>query len=363
MRIKIVNQKQVVVIEKFGKFQKLGESGVNILRFGEKIVASVDLRTQIVKSEKKDLITLDSVILETDAVIYFKIVDVMKAVYNVQNYKQAMVLLVETAMRNEVAKMKMEEALSKKDELNASLAQSIDEATGEWGLKVERVEILDMKPTKKMAEAMEKERVAELEKKALLTEVQGQYDKEVKESQGKKQARVLNAEAEKDEAVQKAQAINTIAQAEANRITTIAQAKAEELRLMGTVEAENAQKMLTALKESGADDKVISLKYIEAMNTMAKGENKVFFPYNENIGLSQVGVLSEVSEPNKDKEDVTADAEHSEQVKEEIVEVKKPEPAKKVAAVEKTSELAKEVGGNVKDMMAKGIGVVKGLKK
>lgn len=363
MRFRIVNQNQLLVVEKFGKFNRLGESGINILKFGEKVVANIDLRTQIIETSENELITKDSVTLVTDAVIYFKIVDVMKAVYNVQDYKQAMVLLVGTTLRNEVAKMKMEEALSKKDELNANLALSIDEATSEWGLKVERVEIKDMKPSKKMTEAMEKERVAELEKKALLTEVQGRYDKEVKEAEGKKRSRVLNSEAEKEEAIQKADAIRTLAEVEVDRIKMLAEARAEELRLLGEIEASNAKLMLESLKEAGADEKVIRLKYIEAMLAMANGENKVFFPYNEDIGLSQVGVLSEMSEPTNKEVKETVPTVDNTVSEEKTVEDQVEEIVTTADTVASVNSTVKEAGANVKDMMAKGIGVVKGLKR
>lgn len=294
LRFKIVNQTQVLVIEKFGKFDRIGESGVNILKFGEKVVADIDKRTQILSPNSQEVITSDSVILEMNAVVYFKVIDVMKAAYSVQDYKMAMLLLVETSMRNEIAKMKMEEALSKKDQINANLAITLEESTSEWGLKVERVEIRELKPSKRMAEAMEQERVAELERKAKVAEAKGEYDKEVTEAEGRKQSRVLNATAEKEEATEKAQSIRIMTDAEVSQIKLLAEARAEEIRILSEAEAVKAKLMLEALKEAGVDENVIRLKYIEALDQMAKGDNKVFFPYSDGMNIAELSIMSEV---------------------------------------------------------------------
>lgn len=291
LRLKIVNQKRVLVIEKWGKFHRLGESGVNWLRLGDRVVNHIDLRTQTIDTKKQDVITKDSVILEIDAVLYFKVVDVMKATYNVQDYKNAMMLLVQTSVRNEIAKMTMEEALSSKEKMNQNLAKSLDEATDDWGVKVERVEIKDMKPSAKMAEAMEKERVAELERKAKVTEAQGEQDKEVKEAEGRKRSRVLNAEAEKEEAMEKAESIRIMTDAKAKEIEALAKAKAEEIKILAVAEAGKTKAMLDALKEAGVDENVIKMKYIEAITEMAKGDNKVFFPYADGQSLGDLALI------------------------------------------------------------------------
>ena len=272
MRLKIVSQSRILVVEKWGKFDRLGESGFNLIKFGEKIVNNIDLRTQTLDTPKQSVITKDNVSMTLDAVVYFHVSDPYKATYKVNDYIKAMTYLVQTTLRNEIARMDMEAALSDKEQINKSLELALDAATDDWGVKVERVEIMDMDPPEEIRRAMIRQMEAERERRAHILEAEGLKEAGIKRAEGEKSAAILRAEADKEVARLKAESVELTAQAEANK--------------------------LRILKEANADGAVLAMKHIEALTEMAKSQNKVFIPYDSRGMLADVSVMSSMIKGN-----------------------------------------------------------------
>lgn len=291
MRFRIVNQSTVLVIEKFGKFDRIAESGIQWIRFGEVIVNEIDLRTRTLDTEKQRVITKDNVSMEIDAVVYFRVTDPYKATYKVDNYLRAMTYLTQTTLRNEIAKMDMEQALSSKEEMNKRINASLDAATDEWGVKVERVEIKDMLMPREIQDAMEKQMKAEREKREKILLAQGKKEAAIMEAEGKKESSILNAQAEKESSLLRAQAAK---EAELLR----AEGEAQSIEMVAQAEAKRIEHLLKALKNADVDEKVLTLKSIEALVEMAKGDNKVFIPYETSGILGNVGAIKELIQTN-----------------------------------------------------------------
>lgn len=272
MRLKIVSQSRVLVIEKWGKFDRLGESGINFIKIGEKVVNAIDLRTRTLDTPKQSVITKDNVSMTIDAVVYFHVTDPYKATYKVNDYIKAMTYLVQTTLRNEIARMDMEKALSDKEQINKSLELALDQATDDWGLKVERVEIMDMDPPDEIRRAMIRQMEAERERRARVLEAEGLKEAGIMKAKGEKESAILRAEAEKETTRLRAEAVELTANAEANK--------------------------LKILKEAQVDENVLVMKHIEALTEMAKSSNKVFVPYDSRGLVSDISVMSSMIKGN-----------------------------------------------------------------
>ncbi len=287
LRFRIVQQSRVLVIEKLGKFSRIAESGFHWLTFTDKIVNEIDLRTKTLDTEKQTVITKDNVTMTIDAVVYFKVIDPYKATYNVEHYLRAMILLTQTTLRNEIGRMDMEEAFSSKEEMNKRIGASLDQATNEWGVKVERVEIKDMLMSKDIQDAMDRQMKAEREKREKLLQAEGDRESAIMRAEGEKQSSILYAQAERESELLKADAQRQIGLFKAD-------AEAKAIELVARAEAKKVEYLLNALKNSNVDDKVLALKQIEAFVELAKGDNKVFVPYESSSLISSFNAVKEL---------------------------------------------------------------------
>ena len=281
--IKIVKQSEVYIIERLGKFYKVADAGLTIIiPFIDQVRSVVSLKQQTMDVPPQGVITQDNVTITIDTVVFYKITDPAKAVYEIQSLKKGIEYLAITTIRDIVGKMDLDQTFSSRDAINDQLRVILDEATDQWGCKVDRVEIKDITPPADIRDAMEKQMNAERNKRALILQAEGERQSAITIAEGQKEAAILEAEADKESRI-------TRAAGEADAIKKVAEAKAKEIELV-----------YGALKSAKPDDKIVQLKSLEALKEVADGEaNKVFIPFEATSALGSLGAIKEVMTDSK----------------------------------------------------------------
>lgn len=281
--IKIVRQSEVYIIERLGKFHKIADAGLTIIvPFFDHVRSVVSLKQQTMDIPPQGVITKDNVTITIDTVVFYKITDPAKAVYEIQNLKKGIEYLAITTIRDIVGKMDLDQTFSSRDAINDKLRVLLDEATDQWGCKIDRVEIKDITPPPDIRDAMEKQMNAERNKRALILQAEGERQSAITLAQGKKEAAILEAEAEKESKIRRAAG-------EAEAIKKVAEARANEINLV-----------YGAMMNSHPDDTLVQLKSLEALKDIANGEaNKVFIPFEATSTLSSLGAIKEVMKDDK----------------------------------------------------------------
>ena len=155
---------QKALIERFGKFHKIKDPGLRLIFPFIDTLRKIDMREQVIDVPPQEVITRDNVGVTVDAVIYFKITDPFKVIYNIQNFQYAALKLAQTNLRNEIGNMDLDQTLTSREKINTQLRLVLDEATDTWGVKVTRVEIQRIEPPRDITEAMSRQMKAEREK-------------------------------------------------------------------------------------------------------------------------------------------------------------------------------------------------------
>ena len=276
--IKIVQQSEVYIIERLGKFHKIATAGVNIIvPFVDNVRAVISLKQQTMDIPPQGVITADNVTITIDTVVFYKITDPTKAIYEIQNLTQGIQYLAITTIRDIVGKMELDETFSSRDMINDKLRAILDESTDIWGCKIDRVEIKDITPPPDIRDAMEKQMNAERNKRALILQAEGERQSQITIAEGKKEAAILEAEAEKESKIRRAAG-------EADAIKKVAEAKAKEISMV-----------YEAIKEAEPDDKLVQIKSLEALQEVAKGDaNKIFIPFEATKALGSIGAIKDV---------------------------------------------------------------------
>ncbi len=285
--IKFVPQNRAFVIERFGKFHSTKEAGLNfILPFIDRVAANRSLKEQAVDIPSQGGITRDNISLTVDGVLYFRVLDPYKATYGVDDYIFAVTQLAQTTMRSELGKMELDKTFEERDQLNANIVQSINEASGPWGIQVMRYEIKDIVPPSSVMNAMEAQMKAERVKRAQILESEGDRQAAINVAEGQKQAVVLAAEADKAEQILKAEG-------EAKAIIAVAEAQAEALRKVG--EAANTVEGQKAIQLD------LATKAIDARQAIARESSIVLLPDNGTDPASVVAQgMAIINEMNRD---------------------------------------------------------------
>ena len=281
--IKIVRQSEVFIIERLGKFHKVAEAGLTIIiPFLDRVRSVVSLKQQTMDIPPQSVITCDNVTVTIDTVVFYKITDPAKAVYEIQSLKKGIEYLAITTIRDIIGKMELDETFSSRDIINSKLRIVLDEATDVWGCKVDRVEIKDITPPTDIRDAMEKQMNAERNKRALILQAEGERQSAITLAEGRKAAAILDAEADRESRMRRATG-------EAAAIKEVAEAKAQEIQMV-----------YEAIKNANPDDKLVQIKSLEALQEVAKGEaNKIFIPFEATSALSSLGSITEVLKENK----------------------------------------------------------------
>ena len=276
--IKVVRQSEVYIIERLGKFHKIAEAGLTIIvPFVDHVRSVVSLKQQTMDIPPQGVITKDNVTITIDTVVFYRITEPAKAVYEIQSLKKGIEYLAITTIRDIVGKMDLDSTFSSRDTINDDLRAILDEATDQWGCKVDRVEIKDITPPADIRDAMEKQMNAERNKRALILEAEGERQSAITLAEGKKQATILEAEAEKESKIRRAAG-------EAEAIKKVAEAKAEEIQMV-----------YEAMMSANPDEKLVQLKSLEALKEVANGEaNKIFIPFEATSALSSLGSIKDV---------------------------------------------------------------------
>lgn len=301
--LKVVHQAQTMVIERLGKYHRTLSSGINIIwpildqprkvyyrytktdyegrdRVYISLTDSIDLREQVYDFPRQSVITKDNVTTEINALLYFQIVDPMKAVYEINNLPNAIEKLTQTTLRNVIGELELDETLTSRDTINSKLRVVLDEATNKWGVKVTRVELQDINPPESVRNAMESQMQAERERRAKVLTATGDKEALILESEGRKAAQINQAEAEKQTRI-------LAAEGEANSRT-----------IQATAEAEAILKINAAIQGSGMSPAhyMLAEKYIETLRQMVGGEDTktVYMPYEASSMLSSLGCMKDM---------------------------------------------------------------------
>jgi regulator of protease activity HflC (stomatin/prohibitin superfamily) len=261
--VRIVPQARARVVERLGRYHRTLTPGLAlVVPFIDRLRPLIDLREQVVSFPPQPVITEDNLVVNIDSVIYFQVTDAKAASYEIQNYIQAIEQLTVTTLRNVIGGMALEKTLTSRDEINSQLRGVLDEATGKWGIRVNRVELKAIDPPASIKDTMEKQMRADREKRAAILQAEGQ-----------KQAAILTAEGEKQAAVLRAQG-----QREATILEAEGQAKA-----IGTV--------FEAIHAGNPDPQLLAYQYVQALPQIAQGaSNKVWIiPAEFQRALGQIG--------------------------------------------------------------------------
>ena len=281
--IKVVNQSEVYIIERLGKYYKTAEAGLTlILPFIDRVSSVVLLKELTMDIPPQGVITKDNVTINIDTVVFYQITDPEKSVYEIANLKKGIEYLAITTIRDIVGKMDLDETFSSRDGINTKLRTILDDATDRWGCKIDRVEIKDITPPADIRDAMEKQMNAERNKRALILEAEAQKQSAVTIAEGKKTAAILEAEADREARIRRAAG-------EAQAIKSVAEAKAKEIAMV-----------YDAIKNADPDEKLVQIKSLEALEEIAKGDaNKVFIPFEATGALSGLGAAKEIFDGKK----------------------------------------------------------------
>lgn len=258
---RIVPQGKAGVVERFGRYVKTEQAGLVMIMPMVSALRLVSLKEQVDEYKPQSVITSDNVGIQIDAVLFFQIIDPVKAIYEVENYFIALEMLTMTTLRDIIGEMTLDECLTSRERINARLRSVLDDATAKWGIKVNRVEIRTIQPPEEIQVAMEKQMKAERDKRARVLEAEGDRQASILRAEGDKQAAILEAEGEREAAALSAQG-----------------------------HAQAYRELFSALKESNIDNRAIAVRYLEALERIANGQaTKLILPYEA------TGILSAIS--------------------------------------------------------------------
>jgi len=261
--IRIVPQARAGVVERFGRYSRTLNAGLTIVvPFIDRIREMVDLREQVVSFKPQPVITEDNVVVSIDTVIYFQVTEPKAATYEIANFIQGIEQLTVTTLRNVIGGLDLEETLTSRDQINQQLRGVLDDATGKWGIRVNRVELKAIDPPASIQDSMEKQMRAERDKRAAILNAEGVKQAEILTAEGEKQSAILRAEGQR-------QATILAAEGQAQAIGTVFQ----------------------AIHDGNVDPKLLAYQYLQMLPQIAQGEsNKLWIiPSEFSNALGMIG--------------------------------------------------------------------------
>jgi regulator of protease activity HflC (stomatin/prohibitin superfamily) len=247
--VRIIPQARAAVVERLGRYSRTLSPGLAlVVPFVDRIRPMIDLREQVVSFPPQPVITEDNLVVSIDSVIYFQVTDPKSATYEIANYIQAIEQLTVTTLRNVIGGLALEKTLTSRDEINDRLRGVLDEATGKWGIRVNRVELKAIDPPASIQDSMEKQMRADREKRATILQAEGQKQSAILTAEGEKTAAILRAEGQRESAI-----LNAEGQAKA--IDTV----------------------FRAIHEGRPDPQLLAYQYLQMLPQIAQGDsNKVW---------------------------------------------------------------------------------------
>ena len=305
--IQIVQQREEMIIERLGKFDRVLDSGFHyIIPFFEapRTISwkettkgpdgrsysyytqknRIDMRESVYDFPRQNVITKDNVSIGINALIYFQIMDAKSAVYEIQNLPEAIEKLTQTTLRYIIGELDLDETLVSRDTINTKLRTILDEASNKWGVKVNRVELQDIIPPADIQNSMEKQMKAERDRRAAILEAEGLKKAAILKAEGEKESQINKAEGQKQAAILVAEGLAS---------ARIKQAEAEATAIQKTIEA---------IQGNGQPDKyLIAVRYLDTLKQMVEGkDNKVvYMPYEATGILSSVDGIKQMLDANK----------------------------------------------------------------
>jgi regulator of protease activity HflC (stomatin/prohibitin superfamily) len=265
--VRIVPQARARVVERLGRYHRTLNPGLSlVVPFIDRLRPLIDMREQVVSFPPQPVITEDNLVVNIDSVIYFQVTDAKAASYEIANYIQAIEQLTVTTLRNVIGGMALEKTLTSRDGINSALRGVLDEATGRWGIRVNRVELEAIDPPGSIKDTMEKQMRADREKRAAILQAEGQKQAAILTAEGEKQAAVLRAQGQREATI-------LAAEGEAKAIDTV----------------------FKAIHEGNPDPQLLAYQYVQALPQIAQGEsNKVWIvPAEFQRALGRIGGSNE----------------------------------------------------------------------
>ncbi len=267
--IRMVQQTDAYIIEFLGSYRATWKAGLHFkVPFLERIVAKVSLKEEVVDFDPQSVITRDNVTVKIDTVVFYQVTDPKRYAYGVSDPIAAIENLTATTLRNVIGDLELDETLTSRESINSRMSVALDEATDAWGIKVNRVELKDITPPQSIREAMEKQMKAERERREAILVAEGEKQSQILVAEGEKQSQILRAEAGKQSKI-------LAAEAEKQSQILAAQGQAEAIRTVQEATATGIE----MVKAAGADQAVLALRSLDAMEKVADGQaTKIIIP-------------------------------------------------------------------------------------
>jgi regulator of protease activity HflC (stomatin/prohibitin superfamily) len=260
--VRVIPQARAAVVERFGRYLRTLEPGLAlVLPFADRVRPLVDLRERVVSFPPQPVITEDNLLVNIDTVIYFQVTDPKDATYEIQDFIQGIEQLTVTTLRNVVGSMNLEQALTGRDHVNGQLRAVLDETTGRWGIRVNRVELKAIEPPASIRDSMEKQMRAERDRRAAILT-----------AEGVKQSKILTAQGEKEAAILRAQG---------DRESRILQAEGQ---------AQAIETVFNAIHEGRPDPELLAYQYLQTLPQIAQGDANKLWIIPSEVGKALEGL-------------------------------------------------------------------------
>ncbi len=270
---KVVPQQEAWIVERLGRYDSTLKAGLHLLMpFVDAVRYRHTLKEQVIEIQEQDCITGDNVVIKVDAVIYYQIVDPVKASYGISNPEFGIVQLAQTTVRSEIGKIELDRSFAERPAINAHIVGEIDQASEAWGVKVLRYEIKNIKPPDDIRAAMERQMRAERDKRAAVLDSEGKRDALINTAEGRKQEEIKASEAQRQREINEAEG------------------HAAAIRSVATATADGIREVAKAINQPGGFEAVqlrVAEQYLQEFGKIAKEGNTLVLPAN----LSDVGSM------------------------------------------------------------------------
>ncbi|MBI3396709.1 MAG: paraslipin [Spirochaetia bacterium] len=266
LAVRIVPAQQVFIVERWGKYAKTLRSGFHaLIPFAHRVAYKLTLKEEALDVPPQICFTKDNVQVEVDGIVYMRVMDPVKAAYNISDYRYALVQLAQTTMRAVIGHMELDKTFEERESVNTHIVRVVDEAAEIWGIKILRYEIKNIQPPKTILASMEKQRTAELDKRAVIALSEGEMTSRINKSQGLRQELVNKSEGEKQKRINQAEG------------------KAAEIRSISIATALGIRSVGQALSKPGGMDAMrlqLAQEYLSKLRGLARKDSNVILPLN-----------------------------------------------------------------------------------